>query len=146
MKGYLNHDNKVNVNSSMRVLRNAKITSVSLNVFKICTNEQCENKIEYTAGGKFADCVLCNAKMLKEDCLKKCEGRLNVKGYDENDLRRNMILSVTIDVLIKLFGEEWLSDEKKIESIGEQMLLFKNIDIHYNFSTMEVTTINKIEE
>ena len=90
-------------------------------------NDQCGSKLEFTAGRIFADCVMCGVKMLKEDCTKnaklsnildctkKCEGRINVKGYDKNDLEKVFTLSVTIDVLIKYFGEEKLSDDKKLE-------------------------------
>ena len=71
VKEYLNHENQT-VNSLMRVLRNAKIKEVLLNIFKRCSNEQCVNKVEFTAGGIFDDCGIYSVKMLKEDCIKKC--------------------------------------------------------------------------
>ena len=35
----------------MRVLKNTKIKTVYLNIFKVCSNDQCANKVEFTAGG-----------------------------------------------------------------------------------------------
>ena len=52
----------------------------------MCSDDQCANMVEFTAERIFADCGMCGVKMLKEDCTKNCEGRINVKGYDENDL------------------------------------------------------------
>ena len=67
----------------MSCLKNAKIKSVLLNIFKVCSNDQCANMVEFTAERIFADCGMRGVKMLKEDCTKNCEGRINVKGYLE---------------------------------------------------------------
>ena len=63
--------------------------------------------------------------MLKEDFTKKCEKRINVKGCDENDLETLLTLGVTIDMLMKHFNAEKLTDEKKLSKIEEDMLLPK---------------------
>ena len=68
VKEYLNHENQT-VNSSMWVLKNAKIKTVSLKIVKVCSNDQCANKVEFTAGGIFA--LLCNVK------CQDVEGRLH---------------------------------------------------------------------
>ena len=141
IKEYLNHENRT-VHSSIRVLKNAK--TASPNIFKVCSNDQCVNKVELTAGRIFTDCLMCRVKVLKEDCTKKCEGRNNVKGHVKNDLEKLLILGVTIDVLIKHFGKEKLSDEKKLSKVEEFMLLLKVINIQYNISTMEVTSIYQL--
>ena len=86
---------------------------MSLSIFNVCSNDQCASKVEFTARGIFTYCVMWSVKMLKEDSIKKCEGRVNVKRFDENDLEKVLTLGVTIDVLIKHFGEENISDEKK---------------------------------
>lgn len=144
IKGYLDHEKK-NVSSSTRVLKNAIIRTVSLNIFNTCTNDECARKVEFTAGGMFADCVICGAKMLKEDCVKKCEGKVNVKGFDENELEKKITLGINIDVLINLFGEGNISeDDEKLQKIGEHLLLLRDIDISYNISTMEVTLVDKL--
>ena len=70
VKDYLNHENQI-VNSSMKVLKNTKIKSVSLSIFKVCSNCQCVNKAEFTAGGNI--CWLCY-----ERC-QDVEGRLHQK-------------------------------------------------------------------
>lgn len=92
-------------------------------------------------GGIFTHCVMCGVKILKEDCTKKSEERISVKGYDENNLGKVLTQGVTIDVLIKHFSEEKLSDHKKLSKIEEDMLFLKEIDSQYDMSTMEVTTL-----
>lgn len=72
---------------------------------------------------------MCRVKMLNEDYTKKCEGRINVKGYEENDLEKVLILGGTIDELTKRFGEEKVSDDNKLSKVEEDMLLLKQIDI-----------------
>lgn len=42
----------------MKVLKNVEIGTVSLNVFKLCSNYQCANMVELTGGGNI--CRLCN--------------------------------------------------------------------------------------
>ena len=49
VKEYLNHENQT-VNSSIRVLKNAKIKTVWLNILKVWSKDQCANKAEFTAG------------------------------------------------------------------------------------------------
>lgn len=94
-------------------------------------------------GEIFTHCVMCGVKMLKEDCTKKGEEKISVEGYDENDLGKVLTQGVTIDVLIKHFSEEKLSDDlvRQLSKIEEDMLFLKEIDIQYDMSTMEVTTL-----
>ena len=70
---------------------------------------------------------------------KTCEGRIYLKEYHKNDLEKVLTLGVTIDVLMKHFGEEKLSHDKKPSKIEENILLLKEIDIQYSISTVEVT-------
>ena len=49
----------------------------------------------------------------------------------------------TIDVLIKHFGEEKLSHDKKLSKIKEHMLFLKEIDIQYNTSMIKFGRTNK---
>ena len=58
VKKYLNYENQT-VNSSMNVLKNAKIKTVSLNIFKGCSNGQCTNKVKFTACEEYLLIVLC---------------------------------------------------------------------------------------
>ena len=67
-----------------------------------------------------------------------------MKVYDKKHLQKVLIPSVTIDVLIKHFGEEMLWFDKKLSNIKEDMLLLKEIDIQYNISTIEVTLIDQL--
>ena len=53
-------------------------------------------------------------------------------------------LGVAMDVLIKHFGAEKFSDDKKLSKIEEDLLLLKEIDIQYNISTMKVTLIDQL--
>ena len=46
VREYLNHENQT-ANSSIRVLKNKKIKTVSLHIFKVCSNDQCVNKVEF---------------------------------------------------------------------------------------------------
>ena len=55
-----------------------------------------------------------------------------------------LALGVAIDVLIKQFGAEKFSDDKKLSKIEEDLLLLKEIDIQYNISTMKVTLIDQL--
>ena len=55
-----------------------------------------------------------------------------------------LALGVAIDVLIKHFGAEKFSDDKKLSKIEEDLLLLKEIDIRYNISTMKVTLIDQL--
>lgn len=55
-----------------------------------------------------------------------------------------LILSVTIDVLIKHVGKKMLWFDKKLSKIKEDELLLKEIDIQYNISTIEVTLIDQL--
>ena len=55
-----------------------------------------------------------------------------------------LALGVAIDVLIKHFGAEKFSDDKKFSKIEEDLLLLKEIDIRYNISTMKVTLIDQL--
>ena len=72
---------------------------------------------------------MCGAKLLKEDLTKKFEVWINVKGYDKNSLEKVLTLVVTIDVLIKNFGEEQLSDDKKLSKIEADVFLLREIKI-----------------
>ena len=64
--------------------------------------------------------------------------------YDKKILQKVLILSVTIDVLIKHVGEKMLWFDKKLSKIKEDKLLLKEIDIQYNISTIEVTLIDQL--
>ena len=64
--------------------------------------------------------------------------------YDKKNLQKVLILSVTIDVLIKHVGEKMLWFDKKLSKIKEDKLLLKEIDIQYNISTIEVTLIDQL--
>ena len=55
-----------------------------------------------------------------------------------------LALGVAMDVLIKHFGAEKFSDDKKLSKIEEDLLLLKEIDIQYNISTMKVTLIDQL--
>ena len=88
---YLNCENNCQ-QFNQNIKKNAKIKTVSLIIFKVCSNDQFANQAEFTAGVIFADCVMCSVKMLKKDCRKKCEGRINVKGYGVNDLEKVWVL------------------------------------------------------
>ena len=57
-------------------------------------------------------------------------------------IQKVLTLGVSIDVLIKHFAEEKLSDDKKLSKIEEDMLLLKEVNIQYNISIMEVTLID----
>lgn len=72
---------------------------------------------------------MCCVKLLKEDLTKKFEVWINVKGYDKNSLEKVLTLVVTIDVLIKNFGEEKLSDDKKLSKIEADIFLLREINI-----------------
>ena len=72
---------------------------------------------------------MCGVKLLKEDLTKKFEVWINVKGYDKNSLEKVLTLVVTIDVLIKNFGEEKLSDDKKLSKIEADIFLLREIKI-----------------
>ena len=72
---------------------------------------------------------MCGVKLLKEDLTKKFEVWINVKGYDKNSLEKVLTLVVTIDVLIKNFGEEKLSADKKLSKIEADIFLLREIKI-----------------
>ena len=55
-----------------------------------------------------------------------------------------LALGVAIDVLIKHFGAEKFSDDKKLSKKEKDLLLLKEIDIQYNISTMKVTLIDQL--
>ena len=55
-----------------------------------------------------------------------------------------LALGVATDVLIKHFGAEKFSDDKKLSKIEEDLLLLKEIDIQYNISTTKVTLIDQL--
>ena len=52
VKEYFDYENQT-ANSSMRIFKNAKIKTVSLNIFKVSSNDHCGNKTELIAGGYF---------------------------------------------------------------------------------------------
>ena len=54
-----------------------------------------------------------------------------------------LTLDATIDVLIKHFGQEKLSHDKKLSKIKEHMLFLKEIDIQYNISMIKFGRTNK---
>ena len=67
-----------------------------------------------------------------------------MKGYYKNDSEKVLTLGITIDVLIKDFGEGKLSDDKKLSKMEEDMLLLNEIDIQYIMSTMEINLIDQL--
>lgn len=95
-------------------------------------------------GEIFVGCVVCDVKMLKKDCTRKWEGSINMKGYYKTDSEKVLTLGITIDVLIKDFGEGKLSDDKKLSKMDEDMLLLNEIDIQYIMSTMEINLIDQL--
>lgn len=95
-------------------------------------------------GEIFVGCVMCDVKMLKKDCTRKWEGRINMKGYYKNDSEKVLTLGITIGVLIKDFSEGKLSDDKKLSKMEEDMLLLNEIDVQYIMSTMEINLIDQL--
>lgn len=95
-------------------------------------------------GEIFVGCVMCDVEILKRDCTRKWEGSINMKGYYKNDSEKVLTLGITIDVLIKDFGEGKLSDDKKLSKMEEDMLLLNEIDIQYIMSTMEINLIDQL--
>ena len=67
-----------------------------------------------------------------------------MKGYYKNDSEKVLTPGITIDVLIKDFGEGKLSDDKKLSKMEEDMLLLNEIDIQYIMSTMEINLIDQL--
>lgn len=67
-----------------------------------------------------------------------------MKGYYKTDSEKVLTLGITIDVLIKDFGEGKLSDDKKLSKMDEDMLLLNEIDIQYIMSTMEINLIDQL--
>ena len=122
-----------------------EINNVGINIYPICTNEECKKKIKPPPRERV---VTCNGRngCLKEMLLKKCPCGMDVEVQLSKDANITNLTAFPT-VLGRYFEEDILlkyKDNKK--DLVVKLLELENIDVTYNIHDKIITKITNHEQ
>ena len=125
------------------IIECADILSASIKIFPVCSNPNCNKKVEVVSGETFVRCASCNHKLLVKKLAAGFLGELDVS----DNIGNVITLTVFPDVLNTYFNkvdivEEYFHDTDKLE---EELICLSLIDVTYSSAKLLVSEIKDHE-